>query len=1180
MDKSKIRNFAVNARERLLTGVRQRLASLGIDDQGVKAELEISTANVKYYTNENFPVQGAEIEQRNQVVQHLQRMHQENDDWQAVLADFIEEVAYTWFNRIIALRFMEVNDYLPSRVRVLSSEEGWVEPDIINHALEIEDDLGGFTPDEREQISHAQLTKNPRELDTVYTMLFIKQTDALADILPGLFEKTAAYLKLLFTPKYNDGVIKALITEIPEADFDVEQSGQVEIIGWMYQYYISDHHDQVVNITGKKAVKKQDIPAATQLFTTDWVVRYMVENSLGKYYLERNADSKLADEFEYLLPDELENIDEKKELESYHVIDNAMGSGHILVYAFDVLMQMYQEKGYSTRSAAHAILQKNLYGLEIDKRAYQLAYFALMMKGRQYDRRFFRRNIVPNIFCFEDVDLPDEFYGQIPKSMATELKSVFSDFANAKEFGSIIDLKKQVNIEELIATVEEVQIADGLDLYGMQAAKNLALKTLQMIRVMMAKYEVVVTNPPYLNKFDQDFKKYLKEHYKEYSKDLFSVFIAHNMQMLVNDGYAGFMTPFVWMFIKTYEPLRTRIFNQAKIDSLIQMEYSAFEEATVPINTFVIKNTRSDLVGTYVRLSDFKGGMEVQRQKVLEAIAQGTGCSYVYRTPQSNFIKIPGSPVAYWASASLIKDFEEGTPLGEIADANQGLITGDNNQFLRYWHEVDFNRIKFDAQSTEDAKNSGKKWFPINKGGAYRKWYGNYDYVVNWENDGDEIKHFTDARGKLRSRPQNTDRYFKEAVTWSKVTSGDFSMRLRQYGSIHDNAGMSIFSNNEERLKLLLALGNSKVMAQTVTVLNPTINYQIGDIVRIPVLNVPDEVKASILANVDQAINLTKKDWDRDETSWNFQKHFLMNCESLSESYTAWLEQLIDDARSLRQIEAKNNAIFSEIYQIKVDDQEDKLSILDPQADNNDIYAIKSLLSYFIGCIFGRYSLDVDGLAYAGGDWDPTKYQMFTPNEDNIILLTDRRVFNDQRDIIVRLREFLTAAFGADHLADNLHFIAETLAPQKIAKGTPVEQVIRDYFSKEFYKDHVQMYSKRPIYWQFSSGRSDGFKALMYLHRYDHDELAMARDYLHQLQEAYNTLISFNAEQEKVAATAKEKNNLSNDTKKLNKMIDEMIKYDAALQHQALAQIDLDLDDGVVVNHAKLQGDEKLLTKF
>lgn len=603
----------------------------------------------------------------------------------------------------------------------------------------------------------------------------------------------------------------------------------------------------------------------------------------------------------------------------------------------------------------------------------------------------------------------------------------------------------------------------------------------------------------------------------------------------------------------------------------------AFEEIggeVVQSTAFIIQNKRTEgYIGTYERLVDYKS-QQAKEEGFLASVAGNV--ANIYRTPQSNFTKIPGSPVAYWAPESLIKDFEKGTPLGEVVDARVGLQTGDNNLFLRYWYEVDFNRIKFDAQSTEDAKSSGKKWFPYNKGGAYRKWYGNYDYVVNWENDGDEIKHFTDARGKLRSRPQNTDYYFKEAVTWSDITSGPLGARYEKGHSIHDVVAMSIFGESVE-LKKLLGFINSKVANYVMKIINPTIHQSIGYMSMEPVLET-----YGINDFINDCTIIAQKDWDTFETSWDFQRSPLLTTKAttLQEAYNNWEHEALERFNQLKANEEELNRIFIDIYglQDELTPEEDDKDVTVRKAD--PVRDIKAFLSYFIGCVFGRYSLDVDGLAYAGGDWDASKYQTFIPNEDNIILLTDRRVFNDQRDIIFRLREFLTATFGADHLAENLHFIAETLAPQKIAKGTPVEQVIRDYFSKDFYKDHVQMYSKRPIYWQFSSGRSDGFKALMYLHRYDHDELAMARDYLHQLQEAYNTLIGFNAEQEKVAATAKEKNNLSNDTKKLNKMIDEMIKYDAALQHQALAQIDLDLDDGVVVNHAKLQGDEKLLTKF
>lgn len=801
MDKSKIRNFAVNARERLLTGVRQRLASLGIDDQGVKAELEISTANVKYYTNENFPVQGAEIEQRNQVVQHLQRMHQENDDWQAVLADFIEEVAYTWFNRIIALRFMEVNDYLPSRVRVLSSEEGWVEPDIINHALEIEDDLGGFTPDEREQISHAQLTKNPRELDTVYTMLFIKQTDALADILPGLFEKTAAYLKLLFTPKYNDGVIKALITEIPEADFDVEQSGQVEIIGWMYQYYNSVPKDEVMAMPRSVKYRASQIARATQIFTPDWIVKYMVQNSLGKYWINilraRSGETEehLVRKFDwnYYMIDSpqteevsLKVDDANKQLEStciedIKVIDPAMGSGHILVYIFDLLMDIYISEGYSRSQAAKSILENNLYGLDVDTRAYQLAYFSVMMKYRQYNRRAFRQETSLRIY-----DIPST--GSLLKQVNT-LKYYFDNnrvenlarlveiFVYGNDIGSLLDVTN-IDLNDINQMCLDEQIQNSFELQHIfEHVRNL----LNIARLLSSKYDIVIANPPYMGsaRMNKVLSKFAKKKYPRSKSDLFAMFIEHWNELVKSYGYNAMVTMQSWMFLSSYAEMRTHLLNTITVSNLMHMENNVMGIAFGTAVGIYRKINWPDFKGTYHQIKT----EDIANQDPERLPISGNRFNQI---PQSNFTKIPGSPVAYWAPASLIKDFDEGTPLGEVVDAKQGLATADNNRFLRYWYEVDFNRIKFDAQSTEDAKNSGKKWFPYNKGGAYRKWYGNYDYVVNWENDGDEIKHFTDVRGKLRSRPQNTDYYFKEAVTWPLITSGDFSMRFRDHGSIHD----------------------------------------------------------------------------------------------------------------------------------------------------------------------------------------------------------------------------------------------------------------------------------------------------------------------------------------------------------------------------------------------------------
>ncbi|WCT59795.1 BREX-1 system adenine-specific DNA-methyltransferase PglX [Limosilactobacillus vaginalis] len=1178
MDKTKIKNFAVNARKELIDSVRQRLANFGIDKTGIADELPISTAAVKYYTNEHFPLKGKAIGWRKQIVSRLNQ--DTNQEWDKKLNQFIDEVAYTWFNRIIAIRFMEVNDYLPSRTRVLSSEEGRIEPDMITHALEIEDDLGGYSDKERTQITDALMSHNPTQLDKVFGMLFIKQTDELSNLLPGLFEKTSNYMKLLFVPNYSNGVIKKLVDEIPEEDFDVSKSGQVSIIGWLYQYYISELHDQVVNITGKKAVKKADIPAATQLFTTDWVVKYMVDNSLGKYYLERHPQSSIKDDLKYLLPAKMELVQNGKQLIEYKFLDNAMGSGHVLIYAFDVFMKMYQEEGYSSREAVLLILENNLYGFEIDKRAYQLAYFAVMMKARQYDRRIFKRDIHLNLYLFKDLVLPSAFYDRLPQQIADELKETMADFSNATEYGSIMQINSHHDWDKLMATVNSIEPVEDLDIDGINRAKDNALQALNLMKLLTSKYEVVVTNPPYLNKFDKTLKKYLNNHYHDYSKDLFTVFVYHNQELLSNNGYAGFMTPFVWMFIKTYEPLRRIIINHVKIDSLIQMEYSAYEEATVPIDSFVLKKTHEDTIGTYIRLSNFKGGMDVQRDKVIKAI-DNPNSDYLYHTDQDNFNKIPGSPIAYWAPQALINDFEKGKPLGQLVDAKVGLQTGNNKRFLRYWYEVDFNNIFFDAHNTAEAKQSGKKWFPYNKGGSYRKWYGNYDYVVNWQNDGYEIKHFTDSRGKVRSRPQNTDYYFKKAVTWSDVTSGDISARYRQTGSIHDVTGMSAFRKSTD-LKSVMGLLNSKVGNYIFKILNPTIHAQIGNFLNIPFLN-PESGRISHLVN--ENIDIEKKDWNNQETSWNFDKNQLVEQSgTLQLSYEHLVNDLNTQRSKVQSNETELNRVFIDLYglsnELDANIEETKISMENPQNTDHCELTVKRLLSYFIGCVFGRYSLDKTGLAYAGGKWNESVYTSFKPNQDNLILLTDRDYFGDDRDIINRLREFLRITFDPSSLKDNLHFIAKTLDPKKSERGESDEQIIRNYFINDFYKDHDRTYHKRPIYWQFNSGRNDGFKALMYLHRYNKDELAMARNHLHDLQAAYSNTIKFNDEQETKSSTAREKNQYRKDTVKLNKKITEVIKYDEALQHQALAQVSIDLDDGVVVNHAKVQGNEELFSKL
>ncbi|WP_085721968.1 BREX-1 system adenine-specific DNA-methyltransferase PglX [Limosilactobacillus reuteri] len=1203
MDKTKIKNFAVNARKELIDSVRQRLANFGIDKTGIADELPISTATVKYYTNEHFPLKGKAIDWRKQIVSRIKQ--DTNQKWDEKLNQFIDEVAYTWFNRIIAIRFMEVNDYLPSRTRVLSSEEGRIEPDMITHALEIEDDLGGYSDKERTQITDALMSHNPTQLDKVFGMLFIKQTDELSNLLPGLFEKTSDYMKLLFVPNYSNGVIKELVDEIPEEDFDVSKSGQVTIIGWLYQDYNTEPKNDAFK---KKKFAAEDIPAATQLFTPDWIVKYLVENSLGRYWIkmlqsrgDTRTESEIAQKYGwvYFCPSDdsdKEIVLVKKQVEELKFIDPAMGSGHILVYAFDILMQIYRSEGYSDRQSVRSILTNNLFGLEIDDRAYQLAYFSLMMKAREFDRRVLTRNLNLNIMPVPVASRMNQQYVKdinITSNQKLILDKVVDLFRYGNEYGSAIVLPQGLNENEVLTQLEkreETFIGQlGLnDVAEMDQISSLR-KIIKATKLLSSEYDVGVTNPPYmgLRRMDDNLKKYIKKQYPSHNQDMFSVFMRVMSRLVTNGhGYIGMITQHSWMFIKTFEKTRKYLNLNQTIINMAHLGARAFGDISgevVQTTAFILLNKPAkNYVGSYERLVG--GSSEEDKKRLYLECIKYPNSSSMYRISQHSFDKIPGSPIAYWAPQALINDFEKGKPLGQLVDAKVGLQTGNNKRFLRYWYEVDFNNIFFDAHNTAEAKQSGKKWFPYNKGGSYRKWYGNYDYVVNWQNDGYEIKHFTDSRGKVRSRPQNTDYYFKNAITWPLITSGNFSMRFRTFGSIHDVAGMSAFSDNPNTLKLILGLGNSSIMKQLVGLLNPTINYQIGDIERIPVLHMDKTTESAVIQQVDHAISLSKHDWDQQEESWDYGMPSVIQYEgsNLEQSLNNWLSDLQSRYYSMKNTEQNINGIFNRLYGLDQteDSIESPISVRLPESRETTVFAVNSLLSYFIGCVFGRYSLDKLGLAYAGGNWNESVYGSFKPNQDNLILLTDRDYFGDERDIINRLKEFLRITFAPSSLNDNLHFIAKTLDPKKSERGESDEQIIRNYFLNDFYKDHDKTYHKRPIYWQFNSGRNDGFKALMYLHRYNKDELAMVRNYLHDLQAAYSNTIKFNDEQETKSSTAREKNQYRKDTVKLNKKVTEVIKYDEALQHQALAQVSIDLDDGVVVNHAKVQGNEELFSKL
>lgn len=1227
MNKTAIRKFAEWAREKLIDDIKYKAGTVGITENGIAEKLPQSTSDTYFYdvgTKDYTKISGVEIKQRDALVKAIQTKERSYKSYQEAFENVIEEVAYTWFNRLIAIRFMEVNDYLPSGIRVLSSEnKAKKEPDLVTTPFDTDLEFTSYEQDRIIQL------KDDNKLDELFRMLFIKQCNKLHDILPELFEKTDDYSELLLTISFTDpeGIIHRLINDIEDVDFrindemytddgKIKADGQVEIIGWLYQYYISKRHDEVIAVLGKKSITKKDIPAATQLFTTDWVVRYMVDNSLGRYWIERNPQSKLAEKLEFFVTPkngEIQYVDEKINPTDLTFFDPCMGSGHILVYAFDVLMEIYREVGYSDRDAALSIVENNLFGMDIDKRAYQLAYFAIMMKARSYNRRALTKGISNNLAVVEESNSIDKFAcnGLTTDSEQNKIGEYLVEaYRDAQEIGTLqtIEKKDYTGFATYLNNIENS--AGQIDLFSTGWLNDTLPKMLQLTKqaeIMSKKYAVVCTNPPYMNKLEGQLKKFVVDNYKAYSGDLFSVFIYRNFDYCKIDGYSAFMTPFVWLFIKTYEALRKYIIDTKAITTLVQMEYSAFEEATVPICSFVLKNGKAIDKALCFRLSDFKGGMSIQKQKVLEAI-ENKNCGYFYEAEQSDFSRIPGSPIAYWASKNFFEMFRKGTLLGNLADSKQGLATADNNRFLREWYEVDFCKIKFDCKTLDEAKESGFKWFPYNKGGEFRKWYGNNDYIVNWENDGFEIKHFFDSKGKLRSRPQNLNYMFRSSVSWSDITSSTNAFRYKPYGNLFDISGMSFFP--KRNTNYLLALCNTKLVADVLKIIAPTIHCQCGDVANIPVIE--DDTKAfNIESKVDENINISKFDWDSFETSWDFEKHPLVSYSTnkMSTAFALWSEECVERFNQLKANEEELNRIFIDIYGLQdeltseVEDKDVTVRKADLQRD------IKSLISYAVGCMFGRYSLEREGIVYAGGnfddvywkykgqaaldkngeaiegsyagisladyhypkfhdtdDWKTATELSFEPDADNCIPITDEEYFED--DIVGLFCAWLKKVYGEDTLEENLDFIANALGN----KGKTSREVIRNYFLTDFIKDHIKTYQKRPIYWLFDSGKQNGFKALVYMHRWNADTIGNVRvEYLHRIQRVYEKEI---ARMQEIIDNSHDNKEISNATKqkeKLQKQIKETKDYDAKIAHLALSRIDIDLDDGVKVNYEKVQ---------
>lgn len=1172
MDKPAIKKFAIWARNKLIADTKYRAGLVGVTETAIAEPLPQSNETVQFFDvglPQPYRIEGDAVTQRQRFVAELNKETAKQGSYTAAYQTVVDKVAYTWFNRLIAVRYMEVNDLLPSRTRALSSADGRAEPQIVTSPF---DAVLDYTPAEQQQIV---TLKNDNKLDEAFRLLFLKQCAALGDCLPRLFEQVDDYMPLLLALSFTDkdGVVCHLVNDIPESDWQ----DAVQIVGWLYQYYNTEPKEQVfANLKKNIKISAENIPAATQLFTPDWIVRYMVENSLGRLWSDGHPDFDKS-KWKYYLdeaPQEPQVAQQLAELrkgyaaltpEDIKCIDPCMGSGHILAYLFDVLMQIYRSAGYTDRDAAASIVEHNLYGLDIDDRAAQMAYFVVMMKGCHYDSRFLRRHLNPHVYAIQESgELTTDALGRLGKQESTA-RALLDGFKNAKEYGSI--LQPKVTLAELDALQEQLREVDGASDMGSLTDQlvagqivNVLYPLIEQARMLVQKYDVVVTNPPYMGASNMNprLNDFIKNHYPDYKSDFFSAFIVRGSEMTKPEGYCGYFTPYVWMFIQSYEKLREYLYSNATIETLIQFEYSAFEEATVPVCTFAFKNSHVSKKGCYLRLVDFRGGMEVQRQKTLEAIANHD-CGFYYEQNTDNFSKIPGSPVAYWVSNSIYDAFESGIPLKNFADLRQGMSTANNDLFLRLWFEVSEDNISYHSETTQQAIESKKKWFPHTKGGGARKWYGNNDYIVNWYNDGEEIRNYPG------SAPRSTQYYFREGLSWSTLSSGFISFRYEPKGFTMNTKGSICYLKKADLQNYICGLLNSKPTMSFLELLAPTLDYSQGPVGKVPVLLDAENKKKVELGTLEN-IKLSKEDWDSFETSWDYKKHpLLRNVSTISEAFTQWQTECDDRFNKLKANEEELNRIFIDIYGLQ-----DELT---PEVEDKDVTVrradltreIKSLLSYAVGCMFGRYSLDVDGLAYAGGKWDGSKYTTFIPDADNVLPITDEEYFTD--DIVGRFVEFVKVVYGTDTLEDNLAFIAKALG----VKGTSPRAVIRNYFLNGFYADHVKIYQKRPIYWLYDSGKQNGFKALIYMHRYNADTSGLVRaDYLYKMEQVYESEIArmddaiANGASREVAQATKRK-------EKLVKQLKECKDYDDRLGHIALARIPIDLDDGVKVNYDKVQ---------
>lgn len=1121
MDKNAIKRYAIWARRELIEKVAQKALQYGIEE-GKELNAQIDSVN-------GVLLSEIEKKQRQALISKISK-----EGYNQV----IEEVAYTWFNRFIALRFMEVNGYLPSHVRVFTDENNNFKPQILSEALHLE-----IANIDKNAVMDM---KQKNQDDELYKYLLILQCNDLNSIFPNMFQTISDYTELLL-PDYllrEGSVIQQMVEIIPESDW----TDQVQIIGWMYQYYNSEPKDDVFAALKKNTkITKENIPAATQLFTPDWIVRYMVENSLSRV-CEGNIEDR-KNSWKYLVEDAEQNETVKGlinslttnygSLENLKCIDPCMGSGHILVYIFDVLIRVYEEQGYTARDAAALILKNNIYGLDLDERSAQLASFALMMKARQYDRRFFTKGVFPNVHHFKGLVL-DSQYIKDPV-----LKQFVEQFRLSEDIGSLlnVDAKNICDVENAINLFSE-------DLFTLGYTETLK-RMLCVCKILSTEYDVVCTNPPYMgySGMNTTLSDYLKKYYPDSKADMYAVFIERCAELTKENGLYSMITQHSWMFLSSYENLRKKVYANTII-CMNHLGARAFDEINgevVQTTAFIIQKAKvNGFVGKFERLLDYSG--ESEKEKAFFERKDE------YLFDQNECLNIPSEPLAYWISKEIIDCFKEDR-VGDYFSAVKGLDTCDNDRYVRQWEEVDFSNIGFNVDDC--SKTFSAKWYPYSKGGGFRKWYGFNEMVVNWKDDGHELRNLRNDKGKIKSRPQNTRYYFKKGLTWSSITSYKLSLRYMD-NAIFGGGGSAMFSEKESLY--VMALLNSKVGEYFLNLLNPTINVLVNDILSVPYIEKNYEEINSL---VKECIALAKEDYDSFETSWDFDRHPLVPRQvgsdiKIEDIYNDWEKKCNDRFYKLKSNEERINEILIETYglsgEINKDVEEQDIEACCSKA--NKVRDLKGLLSYIVGLLFGRYSIDNDGIFFAGGEFHIDSYTTIIPDEDGILPVCEDEYFSD--DIVNRVIYAIKVIYGEKYLDDNLSFIVNAIGLSGIAR-----EALRTYFTNSFYADHCKMYQKRPIYWMFSSGKNNGFQCLAYIHRYKSDTIARIRtDYVHELQSRYRTELDALTKREG-ELSVKEKRHLQT----LRSKEQELFKYEENIHHLADQMIDIDLDNGVKSNY-------------